>query len=83
MGYARGHDVERGGIYDARSAAINVWSHSWTTPELRQASKLIGTITLAWGVPHDDLATLVELCVEPGYALAELEQHLELLFGGA
>lgn len=24
---ARAHDVERGGPYDARSAAINVWSH--------------------------------------------------------
>jgi hypothetical protein len=28
MAYARGHDVERGGQYDARSAAINIWSHS-------------------------------------------------------
>jgi hypothetical protein len=25
--YARAHDVELGGRYDARSAAINVWSH--------------------------------------------------------
>lgn len=26
---ARDHDVEQGGRYDARSAAINVWSHHW------------------------------------------------------
>jgi hypothetical protein len=44
MAYARAHDVERGGMYDARSAAINIWSHSWLTLELRQASELIGTI---------------------------------------
>jgi hypothetical protein len=26
---ARAHDVEKGGRYDARWAAINVWSHHW------------------------------------------------------
>lgn len=26
---ARAQDVEHGGHYDARSAAINVWSHHW------------------------------------------------------
>jgi hypothetical protein len=27
--YAHAHDVEQDGRYDARSAAINVWSHHW------------------------------------------------------
>jgi hypothetical protein len=27
--YAQEHDVNKGGHYDARSAAINVWSHHW------------------------------------------------------
>ncbi len=27
FGYAPEHDVERGGRYDARSAAINLWSY--------------------------------------------------------
>jgi hypothetical protein len=83
MAYARGHDVERGGQYDARSAAINIWSHSWTTPELRQASELVGTIYLAWNSPHPDLATITELHVEAGFALSDVERHLEFLFGGA
>jgi hypothetical protein len=83
MAYARGHDVERGGQYDARSAAINIWSHSWRTPELRQSSTLVGSIYLAWAVPHPELATVVEIHVEAGYALSDLERHLELLFGGA
>jgi hypothetical protein len=30
--YANEHDVERGGHYDARSAAINVWSHPLAAP---------------------------------------------------
>jgi hypothetical protein len=71
------------GQYDARSAAINIWSHSWRTPELRQSSDLVGTIHLAWNSPHRDLATIVELHVEAGNALSDLERHLELLFGGA
>jgi hypothetical protein len=83
MAYARGHDVERGGVYDARSAAINIWSHSWRTPELRQSSYLVGSIYLAWAVPHPELATVVEIHVEAGWTFSDIEQHLELLFGGA
>jgi hypothetical protein len=82
MTYACAHDVERGGMYDARSAAILVWSHNWSTPELRQASEIVGSIYLAWHTPHPDLATITELHVEAGYALADVERHLELLFGG-
>ena len=83
MAYARAHDVERGGTLDARSAAINVWSCPWDTPKLRQASELVGSIYLAWGVPHKTLATITELHVEAGYTLADIERNLELLFGGA
>jgi hypothetical protein len=83
MAYARAHDVERLGVYDARSAAINVWSCPWTTPELRQASDLVGTIYLAWHAPHPDHVTITELHVEAGFTLADVERHLELLFGGA
>jgi hypothetical protein len=79
--YARGHDVERGGMYDARSAAINIWSHSWRTPELRQSSALIGTIHLSWHTPGHHV-TITELHVEHGFTLADVERHLELLFGG-
>ena len=35
--YARQHDVERGGRYDARSAAINLWSHHWANDATREA----------------------------------------------
>ena len=82
MAYARAHDVERQGVYDARSAAINVWSKPWSTPELRQASELVGSIYLAWHTPHPDLVTITELHVEAGFTRADVERHLELLFGG-
>jgi len=32
---ANAEDVEKGGRYDARSAAINVWSHHWLNPATR------------------------------------------------
>jgi hypothetical protein len=80
--YARGHDVERGGVYDSRSAAINIWSCTWDSPTNRQASDLVGSIYVAWNTPHPDLATITELHVEAGYALSDVERHLHLLFGG-
>lgn len=40
---ANEHDVERGGRYDARSAAINLWSHSWLNEALREDSETIGS----------------------------------------
>ena len=33
--YARAHNVEPGGRYDARSVAINVWSHHWLNEATR------------------------------------------------
>jgi len=41
---AHAHDVERGGRYDARSAAIIVWSHHWAHPATREESETIGTL---------------------------------------
>ena len=39
--YAHEHDVEQGGCYDARSAAVNVWSHHWAHPATRDESDII------------------------------------------
>ena len=46
---ARAHDVEQGGHYDARSAAINVWSHYWLHPAAREESDIIGIFYVRWG----------------------------------
>lgn len=46
---AHTEDVERGGRYDARSGAINVWTHPWTTPDLRAESTMMGSFYFFWG----------------------------------
>ena len=45
---ANAEDVESGGRYDARAAAINVWSHSWINDATRAESETIGTFYLDW-----------------------------------
>ena len=37
--YARDHDVEQGGRYDARSACIILWSHHWLNDATRAESE--------------------------------------------
>ena len=80
MRYARAHDVEHGGVYDARSAVINIWSLPWDTPENHRASEIVGSISLYWNTPHAELATIYEFDAEPGCELAAVEQHIPILF---
>ena len=40
---AERHTVEKGGRYDRRGAAINIWSHPWTTDAPHHDSETIGT----------------------------------------
>jgi hypothetical protein len=46
--YARAHDVEKGGRYDARSACLLLWSHHWLTPATRDESDTIGGFYMRW-----------------------------------
>jgi hypothetical protein len=41
---ARTEDVDAGGRYDARSAAINIWSHTWHNKATREESETIGLL---------------------------------------
>src|SRR5919108_2416048 len=50
--YAHAHDVERGGRYDARSAAINLWSHHWAHDATRAESDVLGTFYVRWDPPR-------------------------------
>lgn len=47
--HAREHDVEKGGRYDARAAAVNIWSQHWQHPATMAESETIGTFYLALG----------------------------------
>jgi hypothetical protein len=72
---ANQEDVERGGRYDARSAAINVWSHHWQHPATRHDSETMGTFYCHWGDP----ATIYEIECNAGFALEDLLVELGTL----
>ena len=80
---ARDDDVERGGIYDARSAAITIWSDSWTSWAQQAASTMVGTIYVAWHMPDETHCTVYQLDVELGWGREDVERHLTRLFGAA
>jgi hypothetical protein len=73
--YARAHDVEQGGRYDARSAAIILWSHHWGHPATREESDVIGTFSVRWG----DQPTLWQIACEEGFSLEDLMGELRRL----
>jgi hypothetical protein len=70
--YARAHDVERGGRYDARSSAIILWSHHWQHPATRLDSEVIGTFYVHW----EPTPTLYAIETDEGFALEDLLQAL-------
>jgi hypothetical protein len=70
--YARDHDVEPGGRYDARSAAIIPWSHHWLNPATREASETIGSFYVRWTDPP----TLWEIETDEGFSLEDLMAEL-------
>lgn len=72
---ANREDVEKGGRYDARSAAINVWSHSWINPATRRDSETIGTFYVSWA--EDNRIRCIE--TDEGFALDDLLHELGIL----
>jgi hypothetical protein len=69
--YADDHDVEQGGRYDARSAAINIWAHHRAYPATREESETIGTFYVHWEPP-----ALYEIETDEGFSLEDLMQEL-------
>jgi len=70
--YAHAHDVDQGGHFDARSAAINVWSHHWQHPATQHDSALLGTFYFRWG----DTPALWQIEAEAGFSLEDLMAEL-------
>jgi hypothetical protein len=60
--------VEKGGRYDARSAAINLWSHHWPHPATHHDSEILGTFYFAWG----EQPSLWQIETEEGFTLEDL-----------
>ncbi len=73
---ARTHDVQNGGIYGARGAAIIIWSEPSSGPGQEQVSDTVGSISLAWRTPDAAHATVTCLEVDASWTLAEVQRHL-------
>jgi hypothetical protein len=69
--YANEHKVGQGEHYNARSAAINVWSHYWVYLATTVGSETIGTFYLHWESP-----ALWESETDACLALDDLMAHL-------
>jgi hypothetical protein len=69
---ANEQDVEKGGRYDARSAAVNVWSHHWMHPATKEESDTIGTFYVHWA----PTPMLYEIETDEGFTLDDLLQAL-------
>jgi hypothetical protein len=70
--YANEHDVEQGGRYDARSAAVNIWSHHWQHPATHRDSDILGSFYFDWG----DHPRLWAIEADEGFTLDDLMQEL-------
>jgi hypothetical protein len=69
---ARAHDVEQGGRYDARSAAIILWSHHWLNVATREESETLGSFYVRWTDPP----VLWEIETDEGFSLKDLMREL-------
>ena len=70
---AQREDVEQGGRYDARSAAVTVWTHTWTHEATRAESETMGTFYFRrtafptlWQIECDAAFDLEDLVLELG-----------------
>jgi hypothetical protein len=68
-------DVERGGRYDGRSGAINIYTHPWDTETMRLESTRMGSFSAAWG--QGNLIWQIE--AEEGFSLEALLEELGML----
>jgi hypothetical protein len=68
-------DVERGGRYDGRSGAINIYTHPWDRETIRRESTLMGSFSAAWG--QGNLIWQIE--AEKGFSLDALLEELGML----
>ena len=68
-------DVDKGGRYDARSNAINIWSDPWTQAAWRQESTVMGTFHCAWGMEN----RIYQVETDLGFSFADLMRELGAL----
>jgi hypothetical protein len=69
---ANQEDMEKGGRYDARSAAINIWSHHWLHPATKEESEIVGSFYVHWA----PTPILYQIETDEGFSLEDLMQEL-------
>jgi len=72
---ARVEDVEKGGRYDARSGAINIYTHPWNTVTMQEESTLMGSIYAFWAKEN----RLWQVEIEEGFSFEDLLVELGML----
>lgn len=73
---ARQQDVDDGGRYDARSAAINIWTHGWRHQGTWEESATMGTLYFQWG---DHMCSLWQIECDEGFESTDLLWELGVL----
>ena len=69
-------DVDDGGHYDARGAAINIWTHGWHHQGTREESETTGTLYFQWG---NETCYLREIECDEGFEKDDLLRELGIL----
>jgi hypothetical protein len=72
---AYAEDVEKGGRYDGRSGAINIYTHPWNTETMRAESTLMGSLYVFWG----DENRVWQIEVDEGFSFEDLLVELGTL----
>jgi hypothetical protein len=72
---ARAEDVKKGGRYDARSGAINIYTHPWNDEATRTESTLMGSIYVFWA----DQNRIWRCEMEEGFSVEDLLVELGTL----
>jgi hypothetical protein len=74
---ARAQDVEKGGRYDTRSAAINIYTHPWNSPTMQEESTLMGSIYVFWAEEN----RLWRIEIEEGFSIEDDLNIAKLSYG--
>jgi hypothetical protein len=61
--YAEAHQVEENGRYDvSRPSRINIWTHTWSTPALKDESSIMFSVVF-----DSESGTLTSVMMLPGF----------------
>jgi hypothetical protein len=72
---ARAQDVKKRGRYDARSGAINIYTHPWNTAAMQEESTLMGSIYAFWAEEN----RVWQIEIEGGFSFGDLLVELGTL----